>query len=94
MAEGVSPERARRNVILTAVVAGLAGLLFGYDAGIIASALLFVQPDFMPSSFATGLVVATVPIGAAIGAVSAGPVSDRVGRRGPILVAAALFVVG
>ncbi len=94
MAEGVSPERARRNVILTAVVAGLAGLLFGYDAGIIASALLFVKPDFMLSSFATGLVVATVPIGAAIGAVSAGPVSDRVGRRGPILVAAALFVVG
>ena len=47
MAETVSGKKARRNVIVTAIVAGLAGLLFGYDAGIIASALLFVKPEFM-----------------------------------------------
>jgi len=94
MAEIVSGEKARRNVILTAIVAGLAGLLFGYDAGIIASALLFVKPEFMLGSFATGLVVSMVPIGAAVGALSAGSISDRFGRRLPMLIAGGLFVAG
>jgi hypothetical protein len=39
-------KRAHRNVVATAAIAGLGGLLFGYDTGIIASALLFVKKDF------------------------------------------------
>ena len=35
----VSDAQAKRNVIMTAAIAGLGGLLFGYDTGIIASAL-------------------------------------------------------
>jgi hypothetical protein len=41
-----SARRARRNVVLTAAIAGLGGLLFGYDTGVIASALLFIKGDF------------------------------------------------
>ena len=59
-----SARRARRNVVLTAAIAGLGGLLFGYDTGIIASALLFIKQDFDLGSFAQGVVVAAVPIGA------------------------------
>ena len=83
-----SARRARRNVVLTAAIAGLGGLLFGYDTGIIASALLFIKQDFDLGSFAQGVVVAAVPIGAIAGAAIAGPAADTYGRRLMILLAA------
>lgn len=86
--------RARRNVVLTAAIAGLGGLLFGYDTGVIAGALLFIGPEFGLDSFARGLVVAAVPIGAVFGAAIAGPAADRYGRRLMILIAAVVFMVG
>jgi SP family galactose:H+ symporter-like MFS transporter len=89
-----SRRRARRNVVLTAAIAGLGGLLFGYDTGVIAGALLFIKGDFDLGSFAQGLVVAAVPIGAVGGAAFAGPAADRYGRRLMILLAAAIFIVG
>ncbi len=96
MSEGLeaSRRRARRNVVLTAAIAGLGGLLFGYDTGVIAGALLFIKGDFDLGSFAQGLVVAAVPIGAVAGAAFAGPAADRYGRRLMILLAAAVFIVG
>ena len=89
-----SARRAQRNVILTAAIAGLGGLLFGYDTGIIASALLFVRSDFDLSSFEQGMVVAAVPVGAIIGAAFAGQLADRYGRRQVIISAATVFIVG
>lgn len=38
--------------------------MFDYDTGVIAGALLFIKGDFDLGSFAQGLVVAAVPIGA------------------------------
>src|ERR1700754_1142485 len=89
-----SARRARRNVVRTAAIAGLGGLLFGYDTGIIAGALLFIKADFALGSFAQGLVVAAVPIGAVGGAAIAGPAADTYGRRSMILLAACVFIVG
>ena len=89
-----SARRARRNVVLTAAIAGLGGLLFGYDTGVIAGALLFIKVDFALGSFAQGLVVAAVPIGAVAGAAIAGPAADTYGRRLMILLAAGVFIVG
>jgi sugar porter (SP) family MFS transporter len=96
MTEGsaASARRAHRNVVLTAAIAGLGGLLFGYDTGVIAGALLFIKVDFALGSFAQGLVVAAVPIGAVGGAAIAGPAADTYGRRLMILIAAGVFIVG
>ncbi len=80
--------------MFTAVIAALGGLLFGYDTGIIASALLFIRSDFDLSSFEQGMVVAAVPIGAVFGAALAGSLSDKYGRRRMILLAAGLFIGG
>ena len=85
---------ARHNVVLTAAIAGLGGLLFGYDTGIIASAMLFIRGDFGLGSFEQGLVVSAVPIGAAFGALAAGRLSDRYGRRATIIASALVFIVG
>src|SRR3954466_5350841 len=87
-------KRAHRNVVLTAAIAGLGGLLFGYDTRIIASALLFIKGGFALGSFAPGLVVAAVPIGAVGGAAIAGPAADTYGRRLMIMLSAIVFIVG
>ena len=87
--------QVRRNVVMTAAIAGLGGLLFGYDTGIISGALLFIEPDFGGLSIAeSGLIVAAVPIGAILGAAVVGRLSDAHGRRGMILLSAAVFIVG
>src|SRR6185503_2880660 len=92
--ESDSARHARHAVVLTAAIAGLGGLLFGYDTGIVASAMLFIRGDFGLGSFEQGLVVAAVPIGAVLGAAFAGQLADRFGRRVIILAAAIVFVVG
>jgi sugar porter (SP) family MFS transporter len=97
MARGdVAPDerRAHRNVVMTAAIAGLGGLLFGYDTGIIASALLFIKPDFNLDSFEQGMVVSAVPVGAIFGAAVAGQAADRLGRRKTIISAAVVFIAG
>lgn len=85
---------AYRNVIVTAATAGLAGLLFGYDTGVIAGALLQITPHFGLDSFASGLVVAAVPIGAVLGAWIASSRADRFGRRNLILTSGIIFILG
>src|SRR5215216_3401904 len=72
----------------------LGGLLFGYDTGVISGAILFIKEDFGLSPFMQGAVVAALLLGAMIGAAFAGPMSDRMGRRRLIMIAAVTFTIG
>jgi SP family sugar:H+ symporter-like MFS transporter len=72
----------------------LGGLLFGYDTGVISGALLFIKDDFTLSPFLEGAIVAALLLGAMIGAAVAGTLSDRLGRRRLIMVAAVVFTLG
>src|SRR5215210_8033682 len=66
----------------------LGGLLFGYDTGVIAGAILFINKDLGLSPFLSGLVVSSLLVGAMIGAAFAGPIADATGRRRLVLAAA------
>jgi sugar porter (SP) family MFS transporter len=72
----------------------LGGLLFGYDTGVIAGAILFINEDLGLSALVSGLVVSSLLVGAMIGAAFAGPIADATGRRRLVLVAAVVFAVG
>ncbi len=72
----------------------LGGMLFGYDTGVISGAILFIGEDLGLTPFLEGLVVSSLLLGAAAGAGSAGPLSDRLGRRNLILISAVIFSVG
>jgi SP family sugar:H+ symporter-like MFS transporter len=72
----------------------LGGLLFGYDTGVISGALLFIPNDFKLSPFLQGAIVAALLLGAMIGSAVAGRLSDRMGRRRLIIIAAVVFTVG
>ena len=72
----------------------LGGVLFGYDTGVISGALLFIPNDFKLSPFLQGAIVAGLLLGAMIGAACAGRLSDRLGRRKLIIIAAVVFTAG
>ena len=72
-----------------AVLACIGGFLFGYDTSNIGSALGFIP--YHLSSFATGYLVAGASLGAAAGALVAGPVTDRFGRKVLLITDAAIY---
>ena len=84
----------RRYVYVVASIAALGGLLFGYDTGVISGALLFIGDDFQLTPFLAGFIVSSLLLGAMVGAGVSGGLSDRLGRRTIILVAAIIFAVG
>ncbi|HEX4003000.1 MAG TPA: sugar porter family MFS transporter [Candidatus Acidoferrales bacterium] len=81
-------------VTIVAAVSALAGLLFGYDTGVISGAVLFVQQDFHLTTFQEETVVSAVLLGAMIGAALGGRLADRFGRRAVLIQVALLFIVG
>ncbi len=86
--------KATLYVTMIAGVAALGGLLFGFDTGVIAGAILFIVPDFHLGPAAQGLVVSAVTFGALFGAVAAGTFADTIGRRWTNIAAGIGFIVG
>jgi sugar porter (SP) family MFS transporter len=74
-------------------VAALAGLLFGYDISLINCAIAALQDEFKIGNAVLGFTAAAVLLGAAIGAIIAGRIADRIGRRPAMKLAAILFFV-
>ncbi|XVF87132.1 hypothetical protein PTKIN_Ptkin18bG0095000 [Pterospermum kingtungense] len=84
-------------VLRLAFSAGIGGLLFGYDTGVISGALLYIRDDFKSVDRQTVLqesIVSMAVAGAIIGAAIGGWMNDRYGRRTAILIADFLFFVG
>ncbi len=72
------------------------GILFGYDIGVMTGALPFLELDWHLSSaaFTIGWITSSVMFGAIFGGALAGLLSDKLGRRKVILIAAVIFVIG
>jgi sugar porter (SP) family MFS transporter len=74
------------------LLATLGGFLFGYDTSNIGSALNFVPYDL--KGLALGYLVSGASLGAAAGAIAAGPASDRFGRKTLLVIDAGIYAVG
>ena len=84
-------------IFALAFFAAIAGLLFGFDTGIISGALQFIAADFhltQANTFLQECIVASVPFGALIGAICSYRSSVFIGRRNSIMITAILFVIG
>ena len=82
-----------RFVSLIVSVATLGGFLFGFDSGVINGTVDGLQEAFNSSTIGTGFNVASMLLGCAVGAFVAGRLSDVIGRRAVLLIAAALFII-
>ena len=89
----------KRSIGFVAFVATLGSFLFGYDTGVISGALPYM---YMPEGAGgigltpteEGWVGGTLLVGAALGALIGGRLSDRYGRRHNIVMLAVIFIIG
>jgi sugar porter (SP) family MFS transporter len=81
-------------IIFITSIAALAGILFGYDTGVVSGAILFIHDQYHLTPQTNGLVVSAVLFGALIGAMFSGRLADHLGRRKLLIADATIFVVG
>jgi SP family myo-inositol transporter-like MFS transporter 13 len=75
------------------VVAGLGGLLYGVDVGIIAGALPYLEATSGLNAGQLSIVVAAVLLGSVISTLFAGMLADGMGRKWLMTVSGVLFVM-
>ncbi len=92
-----------RGSLLTKLtfVATLGGLLFGYDTAVISGAVTSIDANFIAplrlsetvANSLSGWTISSALFGCIIGAILAGTVANRLGRKGGLLLAGMLFLV-
>lgn len=99
LVEETPPSGKKRSVLVVGIIATIGSLLFGYDTGVIAGALPYmnmpVDADGLAlTPFEEGWVGGLLAVGAALGATLGGRLSDKYGRRHNILLLAVIFFIG
>jgi MFS family permease len=84
--------RSTYNRILL-IVAGLGGLLYGVDVGIIGSALPYLEATSQLTPSQLSLIVAAVLLGSVFSTLFAGVLADSMGRRNLMQISALTFIV-
>jgi MFS family permease len=76
-----------------ALIAGLGGILFGFDVSVIAGTNELMKAEFGLSANQLGLTVSSAFWGTLTGILLAGYLSSRIGRRDSLKLAALFFFV-
>ncbi|KZT36909.1 sugar transporter [Sistotremastrum suecicum HHB10207 ss-3] len=92
-------ERTTRFVWLLAFACSISGLLFGYDTGVISGALVTIGDDLgapgsQLSSLQKELITSATTLGALVGSLISGILSDYSGRKPVISLADLIFIIG
>ncbi len=82
-----------KYVIFLSVIGAIGGFLFGYDVAVISGTIEQVSKQFALDNIATGWYVGCALIGSIIGVAFAGKISDILGRKWTMLLAATLFTI-
>src|SRR5260221_1643508 len=91
---GLKADYDRRYVWLISIVAPMGGLLFGWDWVVIGGAKPFFQRYFeLTSQAQIGWANSCALIGCLLGALVAGALSDKFGRKRLLIVAALIFAI-
>ncbi|MDE0471887.1 MAG: sugar porter family MFS transporter [Ekhidna sp.] len=81
------------SLLLITIVASLGGLLFGYDTGVINGTQFYFSKYFALTGGTKGWVVASALLGCFLGALAAGVLSKKIGRKNSLIVSAVLFTL-
>ncbi|WP_395335015.1 sugar porter family MFS transporter [Novosphingobium sp. BL-8H] len=83
----------KRLIALVVAVATIGGFMFGYDSGVINGTQKGLEAAFALGRLGIGVNVGAILVGSSIGAFIAGRLSDLIGRRGTMMLAAVLFLI-
>jgi MFS transporter, SP family, galactose:H+ symporter len=90
----VATAASNRRILVIACIGAIGGVLFGFDTGIIAGAIVQLRQEWRLDPLTEGAIVSGVLWGALVGAGFGGKAADAFGRGGTISATAAIFVVG
>ncbi len=82
-----------RYTATIALIVALGGFLMGFDASVISGVVGFVETEFDLTKIQVGWAVSSLALTATFAMMVAGPLSDRLGRRPVLMIAAVLFAV-
>lgn len=80
-------------VLFISSVAAIGGFLFGFDSGVINGTVTALGQAFNSNDVSTGFNVASVLLGCAVGALLAGPIADKFGRKPIMIITAIIFAI-
>ncbi len=83
----------QQRTVATACIVALGGFLMGFDVSVISGVVGLIEKEFSLSKVQLGWSVASLTLTATLAMMTAGPVSDRIGRRRTLQLAALLFAV-
>jgi SP family arabinose:H+ symporter-like MFS transporter len=94
-AGAVPGERSSGSLLYLCVlcfVAGLGGLLFGFDTAVISGTIVFLKHQFQLLPSMEGFIVSSGLVGCIAGSLGSGVLSDRFGRRRVLVLSGFLFL--
>ncbi|EPX74817.1 MFS myo-inositol transporter [Schizosaccharomyces octosporus yFS286] len=94
--EGFHEEKISSWIWILSTVAGISGLLFGYDTGVISGALAVIGSDLGKelSSKQRELITSATPFAALLSGITSGWLADLLGRKRLLIYADGIFVLG
>ncbi len=84
---------SRAYLALLAGGAALGGFLFGYDTAVISGAIGYLKEHFHLEADMTGWAASSLLVGAMVGALIGGPLSDKFGRKPMLMACAVIFAL-
>jgi SP family galactose:H+ symporter-like MFS transporter len=86
----------KQYIIIISSVAGIGGFLFGFDTGVISGTLIFLQDakGWALTDSQLGGVTTAVLLGAVLGCLISGKITDIFGRKKIIILTSAIFMCG
>ncbi len=82
-----------RYVMRVALTVAMGGFLMGFDASVISGVVKFIEPQFDLSKIELGWAVSSLTLTATLAMMVSGPLSDRIGRRKVLFLAAILYAI-